>query len=114
MHWTEPRAIFVPDGVGGSSLTLLLEGVQRCPQPGNATSQSRSSENDVKTSNGKTILGAGKRDSPSKPRKVYGGLKIDQARKFKKMEAENARLIRLVAVLSLRETMLKEVVKGNY
>ena len=47
-------------------------------------------------------------------RKVYGGLKVDQARKFKDIEAENARLKKLVAEISLREAMLKEVVRGNY
>ncbi len=47
-------------------------------------------------------------------RKIYGGLKVDQARKFKEIEAENARLKKLVAELSLREAMLKEVVRGNY
>ena len=47
-------------------------------------------------------------------RKVYGGLNVDQARKFKEMEAENARLKKLVSELSLREAMLKEVVRGNY
>lgn len=76
-------------------------------------------EIDVKTSNGKTIPEACKQAGITEQtyyrwRKVYGGLKVDQARKFKEMEAENARLKRLVADLSLREAMLKEVVKGNY
>jgi len=39
---------------------------------------------------------------------------VDQARKFKEIEAENARLKKLVADHSLREAMLKEVVRGNY
>ena len=47
-------------------------------------------------------------------RKMYGGMKADQAKKFKELEAENARLKKLVADLSLREVMLKEVIKGNY
>lgn len=47
-------------------------------------------------------------------RKKYGGFKVDQARKFKETEAENARLKKLVDELSLREAMLKEVVKGSY
>jgi cell division protein FtsB len=45
---------------------------------------------------------------------MYGGMKADQAKKFKELEAENARLKKLVADLSLREVMLKEVIKGNY
>ena len=47
-------------------------------------------------------------------RKMYGGMKAYQAKKFKELEAENARLKKLVADLSLREVMLKEVIKGNY
>jgi cell division protein FtsB len=47
-------------------------------------------------------------------RKMYGGMKADQAKKFRELEAENARLKKLVADLSLREVMLKEVIKGNY
>ena len=34
-------------------------------------------------------------------RKAYGGLKVDQTRKLKDLERENARLRRLVADLSL-------------
>ena len=74
---------------------------------------------DVKTANGKTIPEACKQIGISEQtyyrwRKIYGGLKVDQARKFKEMETENARLKKLVADLSLREAMLKEVIKGNY
>ena len=76
-------------------------------------------EIDVKTANGKTIPEACKQASISEQtyyrwRKIYGGLKVDQARKFKEIEAENARLKKLVAEISLREAMLKEVVRGNY
>jgi len=41
-------------------------------------------------------------------------LKIDQAKKFKELQAENARLKRLVADLSLEKAMLKEVASGNF
>jgi cell division protein FtsB len=47
-------------------------------------------------------------------RKIYGGLRVDQAKKLKEIEAENVRLKKLVADLSLREAMLKEVVRGNF
>ena len=47
-------------------------------------------------------------------RKEYGGMKIDQAKKYKELEQENARLKRLVADLSLDNTMLKEIGKGNF
>ena len=38
-------------------------------------------------------------------RKEYGGLQVDQARKMKDLERENARLRRLVADLSLEAVM---------
>ena len=47
-------------------------------------------------------------------RKEHGGLRIDQAKKLKDMEKENARLKKLVADLSLDNAILKEVAKGNY
>jgi transposase-like protein len=47
-------------------------------------------------------------------RRAYGGLKLDQAKRLKELEAENARLKRVVADLALREAMLKEVAKGNF
>ena len=42
-------------------------------------------------------------------RKEYGGLKVDQARKLKDLESENARLKKLVADLSLDNAILREV-----
>jgi hypothetical protein len=46
-------------------------------------------------------------------RKEYGGLKVDQAKKMKDLERENARLRRLVADLSLEKQVLAEVASGN-
>jgi putative transposase len=46
-------------------------------------------------------------------RKEYGGLKLDQAKRFKELEKENARLKRLVAELSLDKQMLQEVASGR-
>ena len=76
-------------------------------------------EIEVMMANGKPLLEACKRvDISDKSyyrwRKIYGGLKVDQAKRFKEIEVENTRLKKLVAELSLREAMLKEVVKGNY
>src|SRR3974390_2380765 len=42
-------------------------------------------------------------------RKEYGGLEIEQARRFKELERENARLKRLVADLSLEKQVLKDI-----
>ena len=47
-------------------------------------------------------------------RKEYGGLRIEQARKLKELEKENARLKKLVADLSLDNAILKEVAGGNF
>jgi len=47
-------------------------------------------------------------------RKEYGGLRIEQAKKLKSLEKENARLKKLVADLSLDNAILKEASEGNY
>ena len=47
-------------------------------------------------------------------RKEYGGMRVDQARKLKDVEKENARLKKLVADLSLDNAILKEASEGNY
>lgn len=47
-------------------------------------------------------------------RKEYGGLKVDQAKRLKELEEENSRLKKLVADLSLDNSILKEVSRGNF
>jgi transposase-like protein len=47
-------------------------------------------------------------------RKEYGGLRIDQAKRFKELEKENARLKKLVADLSLDNDILREAASGNF
>ncbi len=47
-------------------------------------------------------------------RKEYGGLRIEQAKKLKSLEKENARLKKLVADLSLDKAILKEAAEGNF
>lgn len=47
-------------------------------------------------------------------RKEYGGLQVNQARRMKDLEKENARLKKLVADLSLDNAILKEVSRGNF
>ena len=46
-------------------------------------------------------------------RKECGGLRVDQARRFKELEKENIRLKRLVADLSLDKAILKDAASGN-
>jgi transposase-like protein len=47
-------------------------------------------------------------------RKEYGGLKLDQARRLKELETENARLKRAVAELTVDNQILKEVSRGKF
>ncbi len=47
-------------------------------------------------------------------RKEYGGLKVDQAKRLKELEAENARLKKAVAELTVDKIILKEVAEGKF
>ncbi len=46
-------------------------------------------------------------------RKEYGGMRIDQAKRLKKLEQENSRLKQLAADLSLDKAILQEASRGN-
>ena len=47
-------------------------------------------------------------------RKVYGGLKVEQARRLKSLEKENSRLKKVVAEQALDIAILKEADSGNW
>ena len=47
-------------------------------------------------------------------RQEYGGLKVDQLKRLKELEAENARLRREVSDLTLEKLVLKEAASGNF
>lgn len=47
-------------------------------------------------------------------RKEYGGLKVDQARRMKDLERENARLRQAIADLTLDKLILQEAARGNF
>ena len=47
-------------------------------------------------------------------RKEYGGLKVDQAKRLKSLEKENARLKQLLADAELDKAILKEAAEGNW
>jgi len=47
-------------------------------------------------------------------RKEYGGLKLDQAKRLKELERENARLRKAVSDLTLDKLILKEAAEGNF
>jgi putative transposase len=44
----------------------------------------------------------------------FGGLKSDQVKRLKELEAENARLRRAVSDLTLDKLILKEAARGNF
>ena len=76
-------------------------------------------EGEIVQSQGGTIADACRRIGVTEQtyfrwRKEYGGLKVDQARRMKDLEAENARLRRAIADLTLDKQILKEAAKGNY
>jgi transposase-like protein len=47
-------------------------------------------------------------------RKEYGGLRMEQAKRFKQLEKENARLKKLLAESELDKAILKEAAEGNF
>ena len=76
-------------------------------------------EADVLSSQGKTVEEICKKLGVSdvtyyRWRKEYGGMQIEQAKRLKDLEKENARLKKLVADLNLDKAILEEALKGNY
>jgi transposase-like protein len=76
-------------------------------------------EAEVLLSQGATVAEASKKISITDQtyyrwRKEYGGMRIEQARRLKDLEKENARLKKLVADLSLDNAILKEAARGNF
>ena len=47
-------------------------------------------------------------------RKTHGGLRIDQAKRMRELETENARLKKAVAELTVDKIILKEVAEGKF
>jgi len=47
-------------------------------------------------------------------RREYGGLKVDQEKRLKELEAQNARLRRAVSDLTAERLILKEAAAGNF
>ena len=74
---------------------------------------------EVSVANGKSVAQAIRDISVSENtyyrwRLEYGGLNLDQARRLKKLERENARLKRTIADLALDKQILKEAAEGNF
>ena len=47
-------------------------------------------------------------------RREYGVMRVEQAKRLKELEKENTRLKKLVADLSLDNSILKEAARGNF
>ncbi len=47
-------------------------------------------------------------------RTEFGGLKLDQVKRLKELERENARLRKAVSELTLEKVILKEAVSGKW
>jgi len=74
---------------------------------------------EVLTAQGKPVAEAVRAIGVTEPtyyrwRSEYGGLKPDQVKRLKRLEAENARLRKAVADLTLEKVILKEAASGNF
>jgi cell division protein FtsB len=61
-----------------------------------------------------SLKAEGRAVHPIRWRKEFGGLKLDQVKRLKELENENARLRRAVSDLTLDKMILAEAAKGNY
>jgi putative transposase len=74
---------------------------------------------DVRVSQGQSIADAIRTIGVSEVtyyrwRQEFGGLKSDQMKRLKDLEAENARLRRAIAELTLDKQILQEAARGNF
>jgi transposase-like protein len=74
---------------------------------------------EVALSTGSTVVEAARQIAVTEQtfyrwRNEYGGLSVDQAKRFKQIEAENTRLKRAIADLTLDNQILKEAAEGNF
>jgi transposase-like protein len=47
-------------------------------------------------------------------RREYGGLQLEQAKKLKDLQKENAQLRRAIADLTVEKQVLKDIAQGNF
>ena len=74
---------------------------------------------EVLTAQGKPVAEAVRAIGISEPsyyrwRAEYGGLKLDQVKRLKQLEAENARLRKAVSDLTLEKVILEEAASGKW
>lgn len=76
-------------------------------------------EAEVALSQGNTVAGICKQlevtlQTYYRWRKEYGGLRMDQAKRLRELERENAQLKKLVANQALDNSILREAASGNF
>ena len=76
-------------------------------------------ETEVELARGATVAQVCRKIGVTEPtyyrwRKEYGSLRMDQAKRLKVLETENARLKRLLAEAELDKAILKEAASGNF
>ena len=74
---------------------------------------------EIVLSQGGSVADASRRIGITQPtyyrwRKEFGGLKMDQARRMKVLERENARLRQAVSELAIDKQILREAARGNF
>ena len=94
--------------------------VPPCPNAMSEEGYSRKlREAEVEIAQGATVALAAKKIGVTEQtfyrwKKEYGGLKMDQAKRLKELEKENARLKRLLADAELDKAILREAASGNF
>lgn len=76
-------------------------------------------ETEVAIAEGSTVAEASRRIGVTEQtfyrrRSEYGGLRIEQARRLKRLESENGRLKKAVAGLTLDNQIVKEEAEGDF
>lgn len=95
-RWTMPRRIYKPEEI-----------IAKLRQVEVLTSQGKSAVDAIRS--------IGVTDATYyRWRQEYGGLKVDQVKRLKELEAENTRLRRAVSDLTLEKLVLKEAASGNF
>ena len=74
---------------------------------------------EIVLSQGGSVADASRRIGITQPtyyrwRKEFGGLKMDQARRMKELERENARLRQAVSELAIDKQILRDAARGNF
>ena len=92
-------------------------GRQKAHTPEEIVAKLRQAE--VLVGQGKTVAEAVRAIGVTEPtyyrwRTEFGGLKLDQVRRLKELERENARLRKAVSDLTLEKVILKEAATGKY